>query len=306
MDIIKWVMIISTAISVFIIIRSRLYQKKVEQNGQETEAEILETNIAHSSNGNSTIIIGYTVDRVEYKAVRDFFPGHRIGDKLKIIYQADNPKNYIPESERGKSNLLKNTVVALIALAVIFVMLMIYYFAITREILVFIGLGVVVLTVICTFIVGLKIKKKLKKLMLDERLKNAELFKLAVPFAVSPDGYLGTTDALGVAEAHNKSIFQLNEIKGICISIDNEKIKRDAGLLFENISSEIEPYINGNPVKEISILFTFKDGMTLSLPMLVNNQIRDRTGYTYPKKVPVQTQNKILNLLSALENAERR
>jgi len=143
-------------------------------------------------------------------------------------------------------------------------------------------------------------RKKIKLMMSDNRLKNAKLFNSHIyrAVAVSPDGFIGVIQFKGI------KIFHIKEIAGFYINLDDNKIKNDTeGILFNNIISKIEPYLN-IPIRNISLFLTIvNNNAPVEASLLLGNSSKEREEPYYVGK---KTQDMIKEFLSELERVEKR
>jgi len=85
---------------IFVFLFNSLDRKKIQQNGKETEAEIISIIKYYDPDKYDDIFIIYNVEGVYYEAKvstssLSLYKGSiNTGDKIKIRYQLDNPGNY--------------------------------------------------------------------------------------------------------------------------------------------------------------------------------------------------------------------
>jgi RNA polymerase subunit RPABC4/transcription elongation factor Spt4 len=159
----------------------------------------------------------------------------------------------------------------------------------------------IIIIIFAVLIVAICIKiitrhENIKLLMQEEKLINAKLFKTVTPVAISPDGFIGIVDDEEITIIHIKNI---NEMR---IYFDNMTIGDDAEvLLFNNIVSKIEPYLNKN-TKDIYLHLYVKNNPLLEITLLYNNWDNDNNEAEY---IPKNNQKVIRELLSEFEKVEK-
>jgi len=168
-------------------------------------------------------------------------------------------------------------------------------------ILIFSFIGLIVLGVILGVILWLIDRKKIKRMMQDERLKNAKLYYNSV--AISPEGFIGFLDFKKI------NIIHIKEIKSFQILFDKEKLDNDSGeIIFNNIVSKVEPYLN-KETENINLIIKIdnKDD-ELKISLLSRNSTNLSTQRTKRKiihKVSGPFQSLIKEFLSELEKVEK-
>jgi hypothetical protein len=165
---------------------------------------------------------------------------------------------------------------------------------------------IVAIAVLIAIIITKLLNKNIKRMMQDERLKNAKLFAVfRTPAAISPDGFIG------IASIRKKIIIHIKDIKGFRIlfdKADDTKIENDTGiLLFSNIVSKVEPNFE-YATKEIKMQLNMKDNTLVKIYLLVYN-LHYEGGKDDDEEVidyiPVQVKNAIREFLGELESVEK-
>jgi len=116
--------------------------------------------------------------------------------------------------------------------------------------------------------------------MSDERLKNAKLFRICNPVAISPDGFIGIVIKILNRLIPKITIIHIKEIKGfqICFNgFQTEYVMNDTSvLLFNNIISKVEPYLNKG-IKSIYLNLNVEDNTILEIRLYYKTRTRSRS-----------------------------
>jgi hypothetical protein len=80
--------------------RAHSFRKKIEEHSIETEAEVIE--VGRTSETSDTLVLTYNIGGINYKSKCETMKFHEAGEKVKLLYQIDNPKVFILKEDTGK------------------------------------------------------------------------------------------------------------------------------------------------------------------------------------------------------------
>jgi len=165
----------------------------------------------------------------------------------------------------------------------------------------------IAVAILIAIIITKLLNKNIKRMMQDERLKNAKLFVVfGTPAAISPDGFIG------IASIRKKIIIHIKDIKGFRILFDkanDTKVENDTGLFFSNIVSKVEPHFE-YAVKEIKMQLNMKDNTLVKITLLENNSHyeggrKSDDDVEVTDYIPEQVKTAIKEFLGELESVEK-
>ena len=152
-------------------------------------------------------------------------------------------------------------------------------------------------------------RKKAKQMMKDKRFKNARLFKMEHPIAVSLDGFIGIVKSV---KSKKIKIINIKEIKGFRISFDGRIVENDTGdLLFNNIILKLGPHLIER-TEDIFFQLDMADNTLIKTYLLEDNATESSGGrrrrsreISYTDPIPFYTQNDLRELFGMLESVEK-
>jgi len=166
----------------------------------------------------------------------------------------------------------------------------------------------IAVAILIAIIITKLLNKNIKRMMQDERLKNAKLFIVfGTPAAISTDGFIG------IASIRKKIIIHIKDIKEFRIlfdKADDTKVENDTGiLLFNNVILKVEPHFE-YAVKEIKMQLNMKDNTLVKITLLENNSHyeggrKSDDDVEVTDYIPEQVKTAIKEFLSELESVEK-